>query len=162
MILEVFYATGMRLSELIGLKEQDLDLHNCTLRVLGKRNKERIIPFGQHLLKALKEYVFYKQSTIFLVEDAKTFLFVTKEGKKLYPRLVYRIINAYLEQLTKIDKKSPHVLRHTFATHMLNRGASLNGIKEILGHANLSATQVYTHNSIDKLMKIYQQAHPKA
>jgi len=162
MMLETFYATGMRLSELIGLRTKDIDFGSSTMRVLGKRNKERLIPFGQHLHQALQDYLKEKQNTHFLVEEPEGFLFLTVQGKKLYSRLVYRIVNKYLEQVSLEEKKSPHVLRHTFATHMLNRGADLNAIKEILGHANLSATQVYTHNTIDKLKKIYQQAHPKA
>jgi integrase/recombinase XerC len=161
-LLEVFYATGMRLSELIGLREHDINFGNCTFRVLGKRNKERIIPFGENLKKLLGDYLIYKQNTGFVVEEDKAYLFLTVKGKKLYPRLVYRIVHNYLEEVSLADKKSPHVLRHTFATHMLNRGADLNAIKEILGHASLSATQVYTHNTIDKLKKIYQTAHPKA
>lgn len=161
-ILETFYATGMRLSELIGLRTQDISFSNSTIRVLGKRNKERLIPIGNNLSHQLEDYLKEKQNTDFLVEQGEGYLFVTKQGKKLYPRLVYRLVREYLDQVSQVEKKSPHVLRHTFATHMLNRGADLNAIKEILGHANLSATQVYTHNTIDKLKKIYQQAHPKA
>jgi integrase/recombinase XerC len=161
-IMEVFYATGMRLSELTGLREQDINFGSSTLRVIGKRNKERLIPFGNHLKITLENYLSEKQKAGILVSNGEDYLFVTNKGKKLYPKFVYRMVNDYLSQVSKSEKKSPHVLRHTFATHMLNHGADLNAIKEILGHANLSATQVYTHNTIDKLKKIYQQAHPKA
>ena len=159
MILEVFYGTGIRLSELIDLQTCDVSLEDCTLKVLGKRNKERIIPFTQKMGKQLSEYLEMKEDQGFNAEGA---LFVTNKGKKLYPRLVYRIVNKYLSMVTTLTKRSPHVLRHTFATHMLNKGADLNAIKEFLGHANLAATQVYTHNTVDKLKKIYRQAHPRA
>lgn len=159
MILEVFYGTGIRLSELIDLQTCDVSLEDCTMKVLGKRNKERIIPFTQKMGKQLSAYLEIKEDQGFNAEGA---LFVTNKGKKLYPRLVYRIVNKYLSMVTTLTKRSPHVLRHTFATHMLNKGADLNAIKEFLGHANLAATQVYTHNTVDKLKKIYRQAHPRA
>lgn len=159
MILEVFYGTGIRLSELIDLQTYDVSLEDCTMKVLGKRNKERIIPFTQKMGKQLSAYLEMKEDQGFNAEGA---LFVTNKGKKLYPRLVYRIVNKYLSMVTTLTKRSPHVLRHTFATHMLNKGADLNAIKEFLGHANLAATQVYTHNTVDKLKKIYRQAHPRA
>lgn len=159
MILEVFYGTGIRLSELIDLQTYDVSLEDCTMKVLGKRNKERIIPFTQKVGKQLSAYLEMKEDQGFNAEGA---LFVTSKGKKLYPRLVYRIVNKYLSMVTTLTKRSPHVLRHTFATHMLNKGADLNAIKEFLGHANLAATQVYTHNTVDKLKKIYRQAHPRA
>jgi len=159
MILEVFYGTGIRLSELIDLQTYDVSLEDCTMKVLGKRNKERIIPFTQKMGKQLSVYLEMKKDQGFTAEGA---LFVTNKGKKLYPRLVYRIVNKYLSMVTTLTKRSPHVLRHTFATHMLNKGADLNAIKEFLGHSNLAATQVYTHNTVDKLKKIYQQAHPRA
>ena len=159
MILEVFYGTGIRLSELIDLQTYDVSLEDCTMKVLGKRNKERIIPFTQKMGKQLSAYLELKGDQGFNAEGA---LFVTNKGKKLYPRLVYRIVNKYLSMVTTLTKRSPHVLRHTFATHMLNKGADLNAIKEFLGHANLAATQVYTHNTVDKLKKIYRQAHPRA
>ena len=156
LIIELFYATGMRLSELINLKQANIDLHSLQMKVLGKRNKERIIPFNREIKNEIQKYIKTKESL------PNEFLFETKTGTKLYDKLVYRIITTYLAQITTLDKKSPHVLRHTFATHMLNNGADLNAIKELLGHANLSATQVYTHNTVEKLKNIHQQAHPKA
>jgi integrase/recombinase XerC len=161
MILEMFYATGMRLSELVNLKEEDLDLYKNVLKVTGKRNKERIIPFSGNLVELLKGYLEVKRK-IFQFNEQNTHLFVTNKGEKLYPKMVYRMVNHYLNLVTTISKRSPHVIRHTFATHMLNNGADLNAIKEILGHANLAATQVYTHNTIEKLKSIYKQAHPRA
>ncbi len=158
MILLLFYQTGMRLSELTGLKKGDIDFSNGQLKVLGKRNKERIIPFTLHFKKELEDYIQVIPSEY----AAGAYLFAQKNGKKLYPKQVYNLVNAALSHVTTIHKKSPHVLRHTFATHMLNNGADLNAIKEILGHANLSATQVYTHNSIEKLKNVHKQAHPKA
>lgn len=159
LMLEIFYTTGIRLSELISLKTEDISFEENTIKVIGKRNKERLIPFTYKTGKQLTEYVQLKRS---LSLDKEVNLFVTEKGKALYPRLVYRIVNHYLGQITTLTKKSPHILRHTFATHMLNRGADLNAVKEFLGHANLAATQVYTHNTVEKLKKIYQQAHPRA
>jgi integrase/recombinase XerC len=156
LIIEMFYATGMRLSELINLKEKNIDLNSCQLKVLGKRNKERIIPFGNELKHKIEVYIGSKSS------KADEYLFVGKSGKKMYEKLAYRIVKKYLSLVTTLDKKSPHILRHTFATHMLNNGADLNAIKELLGHANLSATQVYTHNTVEKLKNIHKLAHPKA
>ena len=158
MIMELFYATGIRLSELIGLKDSNIDLYQCQVKVLGKRNKERIIPFTNKL-KVLID--FYLKSRQDIVTNAPNF-FVTEKGKKLYPKLVYRIVINQLSSVTTLDKKSPHVLRHTFATHMLNNGADINSVKELLGHSSLSATQVYTHNTIEKLKQVYKQAHPRA
>jgi len=158
LILELFYATGTRLSELIELKIHTVDFNNNTIKVLGKRNKERIIPIANKLSKMIENYIIERDS----LNSDESYLFLTKIGKKLYPKLVYGIVNNYLSKVTTANKKSPHVLRHTFATHMLNNGADLNSIKEILGHANLSATQVYTHNTIEKLKNIHKQAHPKA
>lgn len=158
LILELFYHTGMRQAELINLKTRDVDFNTSTLKVLGKRNKERLIPFGPELQKAIHSYLNYRQGEGLSGE----FLLLTAKGRKLYPKLVYRVVNRYLSLVTSVGKKSPHVLRHTFATHMLNNGADLNAIKELLGHANLSATQVYTHNSFEKLKSIYNQAHPRA
>lgn len=160
-ILELFYATGMRLSELVNLKETDLNFNYNTIKVLGKRNKERIIPFSNKLKVLLNKYLTEKNKKFNLKESDK-FLFVTEKGKKIYNKLIYRIVNSYLSKITTLNKRSPHVLRHTFATHMLNNGADLNTIKELLGHSNLSATQIYTHNTIDKLKSIYKQAHPRA
>lgn len=155
LIIELFYATGIRLSELINLKQTNVDMHQCQIKVLGKRNKERIIPFSNDLRNSIQNYVSCKTSM------PNEFLFQMKNGKKMYEKFVYRLVNNYLSLVTTIDKKSPHVLRHTFATHMLNNGADLNAIKELLGHANLSATQVYTHNTVEKLKNIHKQAHPK-
>jgi len=159
LILEIFYATGMRLSELVNLKDKDIDLVNCQIKVLGKRNKERIIPFTNVLGRMIADYLEKKKENF---SQNINHLFVTEKGKPIYQKLVYRIVTHRLGQVTTLDKKSPHVLRHTFATHMLNHGADINSIKEMLGHANLSATQVYTHNTIEKLKKVYKQAHPRA
>ena len=154
LIIELFYFTGMRLSELINIKTSDIDKVNSQIKVIGKRNKERLIPITFNILKDLNEFInFY---------EIENFLFVEGNGKKLYSKKVYRIVNKYLAKISSIKKKSPHVLRHSFATHMLNNGADINAIKELLGHANLSATQIYTHNTIDKLKLVYKQAHPRA
>jgi len=154
LIIDVFYMTGMRLSELLGIKKEDIDFSKSSIKVLGKRNKERIIPLSVNLLNQLKK--FSKKHTI------NFYFFVNFEGKKLSAKNIYNIVNKYLGMVSSLEKKSPHILRHTFATHMLNNGADINAIKEILGHANLSATQVYTHNTIEKLKTIYKQAHPRA
>jgi integrase/recombinase XerC len=159
LIIEIFYMTGIRLSELVNLTIADVDLGKRTIKVLGKRNKERIIPFGAKLDKQLCKYIDLRKS---IAKPDDEIFFLTKKGKPIYQRLVDRLVNYFLGIVTTLDKKSPHVLRHTFATHMLNNGADLNAIKDLLGHANLSATQVYTHNTIDKLIKVYKQAHPKA
>lgn len=161
LILELFYATGMRLSELINIKYSDLDLYDCSVKVLGKRNKERIIPFSPRLKELILKYfeLFTEQ---YGEINKNSFIFVDSKANKIYPKAVYRIVRKYLDMVTTIDKRSPHVLRHTFATHLLNRGADINAIKEILGHAGLAATQVYTHNSVEKLKNIYKQAHPRA
>ncbi|MBA2423357.1 MAG: tyrosine-type recombinase/integrase [Chitinophagales bacterium] len=160
LIFEIFYATGIRLSELINLTDQSIDLYSSEIKVLGKGNKERIIPFTEPLKLILKEYLELRNTSISY--DNFQALIVTEQGKQMSPRQVYSIIHLLLEGVTTIDKKSPHVLRHTFATHLLNNGAEINAIKELLGHASLAATQVYTHNSIDKLKDIYKKAHPKA
>jgi integrase/recombinase XerC len=160
LIMELFYATGMRLSELCNIREKDIDIYNCTIKVLGKRNKERIIPFTDMLKKLISDYKGERRKA--LPGITHDYLFVTDDGTKIYHKLVYRIVNKYLGMVSTTEKKSPHVLRHTFATHMLNNGADINSIKEILGHANLAATQVYTHNTIEKLKKVYKQAHPRA
>ncbi len=157
-ILEMFYSTGMRLTELTSLKTSSLNLSLSQIKVLGKRNKERIIPITLNLKNKLVKYIELKDKE-FGVSDT---LFLTDKGKIIYQKLVYRLVNSYLSTVTSKDKKSPHILRHTFATHMLNNGADLNTIKEILGHSNLSATQIYTHNTIEKLKNIHKQAHPKA
>lgn len=153
-MIELFYQTGIRLSELINLKQLDVEVDS--IKVLGKRNKERIIPISSKLYLALTEFI---EGTKHINETP--FVFCTIKGKKLYPKFVYRKINKYLSTVTSLGKKSPHVLRHTFATHMLNNGAGLEVLKELLGHANLSATQVYTHNSFEEINKIYKQAHPR-
>jgi integrase/recombinase XerC len=158
LIIELFYSTGMRLSELVNLKESDIDFHQDTIKVLGKRNKERLIPFSKKMESLLKFYIEEKDRA-FGSTDA---LFLTDKGRNVYPKMVYLLVKRYLSEVTTLDKKSPHVLRHTFATQMLNNGAELNAVKDLLGHANLSATQVYTHNTIEKLKRIYKQAHPKA
>jgi integrase/recombinase XerC len=155
-IVSLFYHTGMRLSELISIKLSELDFEKNTVKVLGKRNKERILPFSSELNETLKSYLSYR--TI----SGGEYLFVTPKGEKVYPKLVYRIVNDYLSKVSSLSKTSPHVLRHTFATHLLNNGADLNSIKELLGHANLSATQIYTHNSLEKIKSIYKLAHPRA
>ena len=156
LVLELFYQTGMRLSELIGLREADV--RGDHLKVLGKRNKERIVPITGGLQRQISDYVALKHQEGL---NQAPFLMVTNKGGKLYEKFVYRLVNHYLGKSTSLSKKSPHILRHTFATHMLNNGADLNAIKEILGHANLSATQVYTHNSIEKLKQVHEQAHPR-
>ena len=160
-ILELFYATGMRLSELLNLKIQDIHFQDNTIKVLGKRNKERLIPFGNRLSELLTMYLGNLEKK-FVDGTKNNYIFVTDKGEQLYPKAVYRIVRKYLDMVTTIDKRSPHVLRHTFATHLLNNGADLNAIKTILGHSSLAATQVYTHNSIEQLKSIYKQAHPRA
>ena len=155
MILYFFYQTGIRLSELIGLK--DIDVRNGELKVLGKRNKERIIPLSNNIQPLIDQYLDLKVELGF----EKKYFFVTDKGNKLYEKFVYRKVNHYISIVSSKQKKSPHILRHTFATHMLNNGADLNSIKEILGHENLSATQVYTHNSFQKLKSIHKQSHPR-
>jgi integrase/recombinase XerC len=162
LVVELFYGTGMRLAELINLLEKDADLARGTVKVLGKRNKERIIPLTAPLIASIREFLAEKARLALPPGPGHEFLFQKKNGKKLSREFVYRKVNYYLSQVTTIDKKSPHVLRHTFATHMLNNGADLNAIKELLGHANLSATQVYTHNTVEKLKAIYHKAHPRA
>ena len=157
LIMEILYSCGIRLSELIGIMEGNVNLHDASLKVLGKRNKERIVPLHVELIKKLKAYRNIKEKTF-----DSPYLLLTDKGQKMYPKFVYRKVNYYLGQVTTSKKKSPHILRHTFATHMLNNGADLNTIKELLGHTNLSATEVYTHNSIEKLKNIYKQAHPRA
>lgn len=155
LMFELFYQTGIRLSELIGLKLEDVQLGK--IKVLGKRNKERIIPISNSLQKQIEEYVQLRHEKTQKTRE----LLVLESGNKLYPAFAYRKINSYLGKVTTLDKKSPHVLRHTFATHMLNRGTGLETLKDLLGHANLSATQIYTHNSFAKLNSIYSQAHPR-
>ncbi len=159
-IIEMLYLTGMRRSELIGLKDADIDMVEATVKVTGKRNKQRIIPLLKPFIKNLETYIIKRDESTGNVKA--DWFFVTDKGNKLYDKYVYNIVKQYLSVVTTSDRKSPHILRHTFATHMLNNGADLNSIKELLGHANLSATQVYTHNTFEKLKKIYKQAHPRA
>ncbi len=159
-ILELLYATGMRRAELIGLEVRDIDFVGKSITVLGKRNKERIIPLSDFTISILKEYLEVREVE-FPTADLFS-LFLTQAGKPLYPKLVYNVVKKYLSLVTTTNKRGPHTLRHTFATHLSNRGADLNAIKELLGHANLSATQIYVHNSIDRLRKVYEQSHPKA
>ncbi len=154
LIIELFYVTGIRLSELINIKIRDIDFTNQLIKVLGKRNKERLIPLSSSMLEGLSNFIKRNQQN--------QFLFTNLDGKKLYTKLVYRLVNKCIGEISSVNKKSPHILRHTFATHMLNNGADINAIKELLGHANLSATQVYTHNTIEKLKTVYKQAHPRA
>jgi integrase/recombinase XerC len=155
LMVEFFYQTGIRLSELLNLKITDVN--DKTIRVLGKRNKERLIPISDELYKTYTSYLLLRQK----IAPSSTNVFVLNNGNKLYPKFVYRKINNYLSFITSLDRCSPHVLRHTFATHMLNNGAGLETLKDLLGHASLSATQIYTHNSFAQLNAIYSQAHPR-
>lgn len=159
LILELFYHTGIRLSELVNLMEEKIDLGHKVLKVMGKGGKERIIPIGSALIKSISDYMAEKQKN---PQFDSTFLLVRDNGRKLYPKYVYHSVKYYLSLVTTIEKRSPHILRHTFATHLTNQGADLNAIKELLGHASLAATQIYTHNSIEKLKDIHKKAHPKA
>jgi integrase/recombinase XerC len=159
-IIEMLYLTGMRRSELIGLRDMDVDLSDGSVKVTGKRNKQRIIPLIKPFIQRLEDYIKVRNENV--TTEGNGWFFITDKGNKLYDKYVYNTVNSYLNIVTTIEKKSPHVLRHTFATHLLNHGADLNSIKELLGHANLSATQIYTHNTFEKLKKIYKQAHPRA
>ena len=154
LIIELFYVTGIRLSELINIKVFDINFSNSLIKVLGKRNKERLIPLSINIVNELQTFV--KKYNL------NNYLFTNLGGTKVYTKLVYRVVKKYIGKISSVNKKSPHILRHTFATHMLNNGADINAIKELLGHANLSATQVYTHNTIEKLKTVYKQAHPRA
>jgi len=172
LIMAVFYHTGIRLSELINLKERQVDKGNRCIKVLGKGNKERIIPIGAWLMGEIAVYCQKKRGEGGMEAASgelrakgkidQEYLFVGVKGLKLYPKYAYRVVRKYLGQVTTIEQKSPHVLRHSFATHLVNSGADLNSVKELLGHASLAATQVYTHNTIEKLKEVYLRAHPKA
>ena len=160
LILKLFYATGMRQAELVNLKESQIDAGNCFIKILGKGNKERIVPLNPKLMDTILLYM--KNKRIKFESFDSLNLFINSKGKKLYARMVYNIVNKYLSLVTTIDKKSPHVLRHSFATHLMNNGAEINAVKELLGHSSLAATQIYTHNTIEKLKDVYKKAHPKA
>ena len=158
LIVTLLYGTGIRLAELLHLKERDFDTGGYLIKVLGKRQKERIIPYPRSINQLLRQYIAIRNREIGNSRDA---LLVTEKGKPVYEKLIYRVVKKYLEKVTSLEKKSPHVLRHSYATHLLNRGADLNAVKELLGHSNLSATQVYTHTTFEKLHTIYKQAHPR-
>ncbi|MBN4058031.1 tyrosine-type recombinase/integrase [Olleya sp. AH-315-K02] len=159
LIIELFYSTGIRRIELVQLNLEDIDISNCTLKVLGKRNKERLLPLLNTVIETIKRYLIKRQE-LQIIND-KAYLFLTKKGVKIYETLVYRIINDYFSKASTKVKKSPHILRHSFATHLLNQGADLNAVKELLGHSSLAATQIYTHNSIAELKKVYDKTHPR-
>jgi integrase/recombinase XerC len=158
LIVSLLYGTGIRLAELKNLLTQNVDLHECTVKVLGKRNKERIVPYPKSINRVFEEYLIYREE---YGKETK-FLFLTYNGEQVYDKLIYRVVKKYLTMVTTISKRSPHTLRHSFATHMLNNGADLNAVKELLGHSNLSATQIYTHTTFEKLKQIYKQAHPRS
>ncbi|MCF6168909.1 tyrosine-type recombinase/integrase [Lutibacter sp.] len=158
LIIELFYATGMRRSELINLKLTDIDFVNETVKVLGKRNKERFIPLIKSVRKSLIKYLEIRGE----IDTNSSYLFITKKGKIIYDTLVYRIINNYFSSVSSKVKKSPHIIRHSFATHLLNEGADLNSVKELLGHSSLASTQVYTHSSLGKLKEVYNKTHPRS
>ena len=160
LIIELFYATGIRRIELVNLKMSNIDLANRTLKVLGKRNKERVIPLIDTVILSIEAYL-EERHRLEIINDP-SFVFLTKKGVKIYESLVYRIINDYFSKVSTKVKRSPHILRHSFATHLLNHGANLNAVKELLGHSSLAATQVYTHNSIAELKKVYANAHPRS
>jgi integrase/recombinase XerC len=159
MLITIFYSTGMRLSELITLKEKQIDFSRAQIKVLGKGNKERIIPVSKEVVKVIRDYQQLKRKDF---EHTDNVLLVTEKGKKIYPKYAYLLVNKFLGEVSTLDKKSPHVLRHTFATHLMNNGADLNAVKELLGHSSLASTQVYTHNTIEKLKNVHKKTHPKA
>ena len=160
LLLMIFYQTGIRLSELINLKESQVDKSNSAIKVLGKGNKERVIPVNNELLKEIDDYISEKK--IFFKDVVSVHLLVGKKGKSLYPKYVYNIVKQYLGDVSTNERKSPHILRHSFATHLTNNGADINAIKELLGHSSLASTQIYTHNSIEKLKEVHKLAHPKS
>ena len=158
LVVELFYSTGIRRIELINIKERDISLSDRTIKVLGKRSKERFVPLLGSVIQTLTKYLDLKKEFSKDLEE----LFITEKGNKIYETLVYRIINSYFSSVSSKEKKSPHILRHSFATHLLNKGADLNSVKELLGHSSLASTQVYTHNSLDAIKKVYNQAHPRS
>ena len=162
LLIELFYCSGIRLSEFLNLREQDIDFNQSQIKVLGKRNKERIIPIPTYLSQHLREYIQQRNLAFPNRDEDQATLFITDEGNSIYPKWIYRKVKQFLSLISTAQKRSPHILRHSIATHLLNRGADINAIKELLGHANLGATQVYTHNSTERLKNIYLQAHPKA
>lgn len=160
LILEILYNCGIRQAELINLQQNNVDINNSSLKVMGKGNKERVVPISKNLRESLQAYIKEKKEQFpGSIEGA---LLINQKGKKLYPRLVYDVVKRYLSLVTTIEKKSPHILRHSFATHLTNNGADINAIKELMGHSSLAATQIYTHNSIEKLKDAFKKAHPKA
>jgi integrase/recombinase XerC len=159
LIVELLYQTGIRRAELLNIKCSDIDFYNFSIKILGKGNKERILPLMKEMIEQLKTYILLRDE---IVKNQHSSLFSIANGKPIYAKYVHKVVKDYLSLSTTISKKSPHVLRHTFATHLLNQGADLNAVKELLGHANLNATQIYTHNTIDKLKEIHKKAHPKA
>ncbi len=160
LVIETLFGTGIRLAELLSIKESDIDFYETSIRILGKRNKERVVPVSQSLMSQIKAYIDLKSLQNF--NNKTGVLFVTNTGAVAYRTLIYKIVHRYLTYISTQEKRSPHVLRHSYATSLLNRGADLNAIKELLGHSSLAATQVYTHNSIERIKSIYKQAHPKA
>ncbi len=158
LIIEFLYGTGIRRAELIGINISDVDINNKTIKVTGKGNKQRIIPFPKAIIEVYNKYINYREELIAETDN----LFITKSGKAIYPNLVYRVVTKNISFVSSMKKRIPHTLRHSYATHLLNNGADINAVKELLGHANLSATQIYTHNTFEKLNKIYKQAHPRA
>ncbi|MGB3619217.1 MAG: tyrosine-type recombinase/integrase [Catalinimonas sp.] len=164
LILEMIYGTGVRLSELIGLREKDVSAHSGIIKVLGKRNRERVIPLHRSLVQLIEQYVTAKRRAFPPLADApgEAPFVVTNAGDEAYPMFIYRTVRRYLDGATTLSKKSPHVLRHTFATHLLNKGADLNAIKDLLGHKTLASTEVYTHNSLAKMKEAFRKAHPKS
>lgn len=166
-LIELLYSTGIRLGELVRLNVEDLDFGNGTVKVLGKGNKHRVVPYGKHASEAIRGYLSQREEfrghrNRRLSADDRRALFLSAGGKRIYPKAVHLIVKKYIARVSEVEKKSPHVIRHTFATHLLNRGADLRAVMELLGHESLSTTQLYTHVTVDRLKKIYRQAHPKA